>query len=450
MKVLSRLRLVVGSAKNTSLNNVYKEIDILVESARKLFGASEVLKKVIASEQTAVQSSSAAAHEISSMVSTTAEAATELSKMALTANQAVSASETNLNELKERIAQVSTLSASLEKSMGDGLKEISSVTTTMFEIRDKAKMINDIVFQTKLLSFNASVEAARAGEHGRGFAVVAEEMGNLAKASGDAAREIENILETAVSRTQEQIKRVTSDLEDVTKKTVGAIDDVSKKSFEIAESFVQLGQVSNQTENKAQEISVATGEQKIGVQQISQALSDLEKSSNQLNSMAEDSHRASADLAGKVESILKNFAEALSGMGFAVPKIEKVFDFQAAISAHIDWKMKLTKYIENPDRSLDPAKVCVDNACILGKWIYGAGQSYEQNCRQTYEALRASHAEFHKIAAHVIQLMHDQKKDEALRVLGVDGPYPAVSERTVHLIEQLRSEVEAFATSVAA
>ena len=60
----------------------------------------------------------------------------------------------------------------------------------MEQIKDKVNIINDIVFQTKLLSFNASVEAARAGENGKGFAVVAEEVGNLASVSGKAANEI--------------------------------------------------------------------------------------------------------------------------------------------------------------------------------------------------------------------------------------------------------------------
>ncbi len=57
------------------------------------------------------------------------------------------------------------------------------------DIGDKTKVINDIVFQTKRLSFNASVEAARAGEHGKGFAVVAEEVGNLAQMSKDKVQE---------------------------------------------------------------------------------------------------------------------------------------------------------------------------------------------------------------------------------------------------------------------
>ena len=68
------------------------------------------------------------------------------------------------------------------------------------EIGNKTKVINDIVFQTKLLSFNASVEAARAGEHGKGFSVVAEEVGNLAHMSGNSAKEITQLLESSINR----------------------------------------------------------------------------------------------------------------------------------------------------------------------------------------------------------------------------------------------------------
>jgi methyl-accepting chemotaxis protein len=69
-------------------------------------------------------------------------------------------------------------------------EQMSEIVKVIQEIETKTKVINDIVFQTKLLSFNASVEAARAGEQGKGFAVVAEEVGNLAQMSGNAAKEI--------------------------------------------------------------------------------------------------------------------------------------------------------------------------------------------------------------------------------------------------------------------
>jgi methyl-accepting chemotaxis protein len=80
--------------------------------------------------------------------------------------------------------------------------EISSIVKVIAEIGDKTKVINDIVFQTKLLSFNASVEAARAGEQGKGFAVVAEEVGNLATMSGKAAEEISSMLGDSMGKVE--------------------------------------------------------------------------------------------------------------------------------------------------------------------------------------------------------------------------------------------------------
>ncbi|MFZ3231670.1 MAG: methyl-accepting chemotaxis protein [Pseudobdellovibrio sp.] len=78
-------------------------------------------------------------------------------------------------------------------------KDMQQVIQIIQTIREKTRVINDIVFQTKLLSFNASVEAARAGEAGKGFAVVAGEIAKLAQMSGGAAQEIAGILESSSS-----------------------------------------------------------------------------------------------------------------------------------------------------------------------------------------------------------------------------------------------------------
>jgi len=431
-----------SSSKHSEFNQLYSHMDQLQESARYLFSQSDSLKKEINNQNSAIQASSGASHEISQMLATTADAAKELSKTAETSSTVVRDSSEDLDKLNDDVKKVSQLSESLQISVSKSLSEIASVTGTMAEIKEKAKIINDIVFQTKLLSFNASVEAARAGDHGRGFAVVADEMANLARASGNAASEIENILNKAVTKTNEQIERVTKDLEAVTKETVGAINQVSTKSQQISERFSELSNFSSITEQKSHEISTATGEQKIGVQQIAQSLEALQNSSQELNHMADQGHRASADLSDRVEKIDKSFHHLAHDFGIHLKKVEKPFDFDSAIAAHIDWKMKLSKYLQKPDGSLNPDKVCLDNACVLGKWLYSDGEKFKTSSPNEYQAVRQHHADFHQTAARIIKLIDEGKSSEANRLLGPGQVYVQVSDRTIAAIQNLRAVAE--------
>jgi|JI10StandDraft_1071094.scaffolds.fasta_scaffold303748_2 methyl-accepting chemotaxis protein len=437
-----KLPFIRNNEKQKEFQDLFRKIENLLNSARKLFTQSEEVKKIVANEKEAVEKSSTAALEIESMVATTARAAQELSQTAISSNGLVEDANRSLEKMTELISTVNQTSNRLQISVAEGLKEISSVTQTMQEIREKAKIINEIVFQTKLLSFNASVEAARAGEHGKGFAVVADEMGKLARASGLAAKEIEEILATSVQRTNAQIQKVTAELETVSSDTVNAISDVSAKSTEISDSFSRLYEFSKNTEFQSQEISKATKEQEVGVSQISQALQDLEISSQKLDGMAVESYQNSSDLGASVENINVQFLRLAAGLGYEIAKVESIFDFDAAISAHVDWKMKLSKYLGNPDGSLDHKKVCLDNACILGKWLYGEGTEYKDADPKIYESLRMSHADFHKTAGEIILLINSNELNQAKVMLQPGGPYMKVSDKTVSLIRELMSSVE--------
>lgn len=437
-----KIPFIRNNKNNKEFQELFQKIESLLNSARKLFTQSEDVKKVVANEKEAVEKSSAAAYEIESMVGTTANAALELNRAAVSSNELVEEANRSLEKMTELISTVDQTSNRLQSSVAEGLKEISSVTQTMQEIREKAKVINEIVFQTKLLSFNASVEAARAGEHGKGFAVVADEMGNLARASGSAAKEIEDILNTSVQRTNSQIQKVTAELETVASDTVKAISDVSAKSSEISDSFSRLSEFSKNTEFQSQEISKATKEQQVGVSQISQALQDLEASSQKLDGMAVESYQNSSDLAASVESINSQFLNLAASLGYKISKVESIFDFDAAISAHVDWKMKLSKYLGHPDGSLDHKKVCLDNACSLGKWLYGSGAEYKETDPKVYESLRQSHAEFHKTAGEIILLINSKDLNRAKVMLQPGGPYMKVSDRTVSLIRQLKNSAD--------
>lgn len=97
---------------------------------------------------------------------------------------------------------------SVEKSNAN----IEEIIQVIHEISNKTKVINEIVFQTKLLSFNASVEAARAGEQGKGFSVVAEEIGSLAAMSGNAAQEISAMLTESTTKVEKIVNTTKSEV----------------------------------------------------------------------------------------------------------------------------------------------------------------------------------------------------------------------------------------------
>lgn len=114
--------------------------------------------------------------------------------------------------------------SSAMKGMEQTELHLGEIVNGMAAITTKAKFINDIVFQSKLLSFNASIEAARAGEHGKGFAVVALEVGKLAQTSGKAAGEIHELLDSNRSHAQALVETITTR----TKEGKGVLEEALK------------------------------------------------------------------------------------------------------------------------------------------------------------------------------------------------------------------------------
>jgi methyl-accepting chemotaxis protein len=125
------------------------------------------------------------------------------------------------DSVKSMIVAINEITDSNHNIMNEVMKsnkEISEIISMITEIGNKIKIINDIVFQSKLLAFNAAEEAARVGEEGKGFVFVAEEMGHLAQISEDAAIEITEMLkesfkivEEIVNCTKLKVENLTSD-----------------------------------------------------------------------------------------------------------------------------------------------------------------------------------------------------------------------------------------------
>jgi len=178
----------------------------------------------------------------------------------------------NIRGSSENVHNMSTFANKLNKSSNDGQELAKKTTTAMDEINEQVSAINEsitiidqIAFQTNILSLNAAVEAATAGEAGKGFAVVAQEVRNLASRSAEAAKEIKDLVENATVKADEG-KNIADgmidgyhDLNDNIVNTIKLIEEVSSSSKEQLIGIEQINDAINSLDQQTQEnASVAT------------------------------------------------------------------------------------------------------------------------------------------------------------------------------------------------
>lgn len=277
-----------------------KEVQDTVEISSQLNSASSEMAAGSAEQAAAVQETVAALEEISSMINRTLTTITEtVQSTDQTATQAQSGL-ANLDELKIAMNEIRESATELE--------EIKSV---IGQISDKANVINDIVFKTQLLSFNASIEAARAGEHGRGFSVVAEEVGSLADMSGQAAKEISELLDNSTQVVNSIVQKVGD--------RSGQGEGVGRKVVEVFNGIVaEIDGI----RDKAQEISSAAGEQEEGVKQTFEAMKNMDVATlelSRLTTVLENIGTKVYSQSNTLDSAVVTLNTAISGQQTSVP-----------------------------------------------------------------------------------------------------------------------------------
>ncbi|MEW6551532.1 MAG: methyl-accepting chemotaxis protein [Campylobacterota bacterium] len=160
------------------------------------------------------------------------------------------------------------------------LPAMDEITSQVSLINEAISVIDQIAFQTNILSLNAAVEAATAGEAGKGFAVVAGEVRNLASRSAEAAKEIKTLVENATAKANEG-KGI---------------------SNQMINGYEELLNNIAKTTQMIDEIATASKEQESGITQINDAITKLDQQTQQNASIASQTK----DIATQTDSIAKN------------------------------------------------------------------------------------------------------------------------------------------------
>lgn len=174
-----------------------------------------------------------------------------------------------------KLAEDASGKASRGGQMVSGVVQtMGNISTSSKKISEITAVINSIAFQTNILALNAAVEAARAGEQGRGFAVVASEVRTLASRSAQAAKEIEGLIGASVSLIEQGSEEVIA-----AGSTMNEIVDAVKRVTDIM-----------------LDIAAASDEQSRGIVQVSQAISEMDRVTQQNASLVEEASAAAASL----------------------------------------------------------------------------------------------------------------------------------------------------------
>lgn len=297
-KGVSRPLLSIAENLRLSALNVTKGSD-------ETFDTSKVLSEATAHQASSLQQTVASIDEISAMINRNSDSAQNSKETSSLSQRSAENGKRTVDEMLDAIHDISNSNSKVMDRMTHSNKQIAEILEVIKEINTKTSVINDIVFQTKLLSFNASVEAARAGESGKGFAVVAEEVGNLATMSGKASEEIRTLIETSIQKVEGIVSETTSMVDGLIKEGKEKVEGGSSKARECKDALDSiLGNVI-EVSAKVSEIAEACREQSLGVDEITKAMRLLDSVTHQNNQAASSASSSAESLKTEAEKLDK-------------------------------------------------------------------------------------------------------------------------------------------------
>ncbi len=283
-----------------SLNNSSQEVG---NAASHVASSSEQLSQASTEQASALEETAASVEEMSAMVKKNAEGSTRAAQLSKQSEQSALHGQEVVEQMISAITEINVSNNNIMNQVNESNKRMQEIVHVIQSIGNKTKVINDIVFQTKLLSFNASVEAARAGEHGKGFAVVAEEIGNLAQMSGVASKDISAMLDESITNVESIVKETKSSVEKLIEEGKTKVALGTKVANECGVVLNDIVLNISQVTIMSNEISMASDEQSRGVHEVSKAMGQLDRMTQQNAAAAQSSAQSADELSNQSETM---------------------------------------------------------------------------------------------------------------------------------------------------
>ena len=267
--------------------------DEIAQLTRALGAMVARLREVVAQVRGGVESVGTASSQIASgnidLSQRTEEQAANLQQTAASMEELTSTVRHNADNAKaasQLAAGASTVAAEGGRVVAEVVATMDAITASSRQIADIIGVIDGIAFQTNILALNAAVEAARAGEQGRGFAVVAAEVRSLAQRSAQAAREIKRLIGQSVEKVD------------------GGARLVAEAGQTMADIVAQVRRVSD----LVGEITAASVEQSKGIEQVGDAVAQLDQVTQQNAALVEESAAAAESMKQQAAKLAETVA----------------------------------------------------------------------------------------------------------------------------------------------
>lgn len=272
---------IVGIVKNfvsngNHISNCSEEIDTASKTFKEV---AATVSSGMQQQSSALEQTSASIEEMNAMVAKTLSLSKSSTDKASVCNSMARDGENKMQNLLKSVEAVNTTTLhSFDQVKESSLSSLEKVLVAFKAIEEKTKVINDIAFQTKLLSFNAAVEAARAGEQGKGFSVVAEEVGTLANSVNTSSKEIDQLLSATSDLISEMSKSTAGTIEAAVNSAAQSSKSSRTNANEGLKFFKDLALMIQQINGEVHEVHDAADEQSKGINEINKAIIEIARS----------------------------------------------------------------------------------------------------------------------------------------------------------------------------